>query len=554
MNDLDATSRPATLAHYLSVLRRRKWVLLPPVLIVPIVAYLLTADQTPQYKASAQVLLGHQDLSGAITDIPDTSFTTDPTRLAANAAAVARSPVLAQRVVDAAGVKGISADGLLGESDVSPRADADVLDFTVQDQSPAAATRLATTYAKEYTSFRHDIDTKSLRDAMAKLDAKIADLRSRGVSQDSPLYTQLLDAQTKLETAQTLVTGNTTLLRPADGASQVAPRPKRNAILGGLAGLVLGLGLVFLYEALDNRVRSEQELEERLGVPVLGRLPRPPQRLQRAERLVMVEDPESPAAEAFRQLRTNLDFANMDVGARTILVTSAVEREGKSTTAANLGVALARAGRRVVLVDLDLRRPTLHRFFDVQSSPGVTDVVLGADSLDDALNRVLVAEHTQVVLDDPRESRRGARRTASAGSDYLTNGDGKPIGTLELLPVGAVPLDPGEFVVERGLGQMLLELRERADIVLIDTPPLLTVGDAMTLSARADALLGVFRLRETRRASLANLARQLEKSPATTLGFVVTDAVAEDGYGVAYSSAYYAGPRAGRRERDRSVT
>ena len=182
---------------------------------------------------------------------------------------------------------------------------------------------------------------------------------------------------------------------------------------------MLGLGLAFLFEALDTRIRSAAEVARRLGLPLLARIPAPRKKLQRADNLVMVAEPSSGSAEAFRVLRTNLEFARLDSDVRSILVTSAVEPEGKSTTAANLAVALARAGRRVVLVDLDLRRPYVDRFFRLFREPGITDVALGEVSLDEALTTIdlatglpkerRVVEHGEFLNGNGRERPPGSR-------------------------------------------------------------------------------------------------------------------------------------------------
>jgi capsular exopolysaccharide synthesis family protein len=212
-------------------------------------------------------------------------------------------------------------------------------------------------------------------------------------------------------------------------------------------------------------------------------------------------------------LRTNLEFVNLERDARSIMVTSAVQAEGKSTTVANLAVAYARAGRRVVLVDLDLRRPFVEKFFGLEGRPGVTDVALGRLDLDHALIPVEI-------------SRPGLTESRTVS------------GELEVLPTGALPPDAGEFVGTRALGAILRNLRDRFDIVLVDAPPLLKVGDALALSARVDALIVVSRLRVVRRGMLAELQRILSAAPADRLGFAVTDAGSEDGYGSGYGYGY----------------
>ena len=185
-----------------------------------------------------------------------------------------------------------------------------------------------------------------------------------------------------------LLAGNTTVLRPADGAEQTQPRPRRDATLAVLFGLVLGLALAFLAEALDRHVRSEHEVGDALGRPLLARLQKPPRRLRKADELVMLEEPSSIQAEAFRKLRTSLEFVTPDREVRTIMVTSAGAQEGKSTTIANLAVALARANKRVVLVDLDLRAPFISRLFRINGRPGITDVAVERATLAQALRPI----------------------------------------------------------------------------------------------------------------------------------------------------------------------
>ena len=155
------------------------------------------------------------------------------------------------------------------------------------------------------------------------------------------------------------------LVRSAGRAVQTQPKPLRNGALAAMLGLLLGVGLVFLRDALNTRVRTAAELESHLDLPQLGRVPEPTRRLRAGNGIVMLTDPLSPAAEPYRILATNLDFVNLERNAQTIMFTSATRGEGKSTTVANLAVALARGGRRVILVDLDVRKPSLASFFSL---------------------------------------------------------------------------------------------------------------------------------------------------------------------------------------------
>jgi capsular exopolysaccharide synthesis family protein len=300
------------------------------------------------------------------------------------------------------------------------------------------------------------------------------------------------------------------IVETANQAVKVGPKTVRNAVLALFLGVTLALIVVFLTDAADSRVRSADTIREALGLRLLGELPPPPSRLAKRSALVMLAEPTSHEAEPFRILRVGLEFANSEHDARSIMFTSAGDGEGKTTTAANLAVALARAGRRVVLIDADLRRPNLHNVFGLEARPGLADVELGEVTLAQAMRPIRVAESPATI--------EAARRTSTRDS-----------GSLEVLTAGLALPDPDELGAERALGRIVQRARERADVVLIDAAPLL-VGDAIALSGHVDAVVLVARLSALRKSTLANLGRILESSPAAKLGFVLTGAEKSDGY------------------------
>ena len=318
------------------------------------------------------------------------------------------------------------------------------------------------------------------------------------------------------------------------------PRPFRNAVLGLGLGIVLALALAFLAEALDTRVRSDEEIASTLGLPLLGRLSRPSRRLQSRDMLTMLAEPTSPDAEAFRLLRTNLQFVNADAMARRILVTSAVGGEGKSTTASNLAVALARAGARVVLVDFDLRRPAIDRFFGLRGQAGVTDVIVGRASLDEVAVRVPLGDARGAPGPTRPAADARARETVSARA-ARTNGRSADQASLRVIPRGFPPPNPGEFAGRPRIEELLDELAADADIVIVDGPPMLQLGDALLFSSYVDALLVVTRLDVIKRKTLRELRRLLDSAPTRALGVVVTGASRSDSY--AYYGDY-ASPKA----------
>jgi succinoglycan biosynthesis transport protein ExoP len=508
------SAHAATLRDYLRVVRRRKWIILQAVVLVPAAAVVFSLHQEKLYQASAQVLLSSQNLAAQLTGTQSTGINLQPDRIAQTQADVARVPELAQRVLQRVRGTYLTPQSFLDSSGVSTATNADILTFTVTNHSPWLARRLVDAYARAYTVYRRELDTASIHRALIGVNQRLQQLSKVG-STHSALYNSLAERQQTLLTMEALQTSNASVVKQADRVVQTQPKPVRNGILGFLLGAVLGVGLAFLWEALDTRVRNAQELGERLGgLPLLARIPAPDKKFKARNKLVMLEDPNGVHAETFRMLRTNLDFALLNRDVQTIMVTSAVQQEGKSTTIANLAVALARAGKRVVLVDLDLRRPFLDRFFHIDG-PGITQVALKHASLNQALKTI-------AIMDVPRGRRNG---------NGNGNGHGAIKGVLQVLPAGPIPPDPGEFVATNALGGILEELRDGFDVVLIDAPPALAVGDAMTLSAKVDGLIVVTRVKTVRRQMMTELARLLGTVPADVLGFVLTGADSEEGHG-----------------------
>jgi tyrosine-protein kinase len=510
----------SSLREYLQVLRRRKWIVITAIVVVPAAAYAFSTQQQSKYRASAEVLLSRQNLSNSLNGVQDPSLSIQPDRLAQTQADLAQVPPVIERTLKAAQVDGITPAEFAADSSGSARTDADLLTFKFTHHDPALAARLATEYARQYIAYRTQLDTQALTKARTQVQDRINQLELSGDTK-SALYASLVERDQQLQTMQALQTSNASLVREAQGASKVQPRPTRNAVLGLMLGLVLGIGLAFLRETLDTKVRTSDEIARKLGLPILARIPAPPRQLRSTNRLAMLADPDGTFAEPFRVLRTNIEFANLDVNAKTMMVTSAVEEEGKSTTVANLAVSFARSGKRAILVDLDLRRPYQHKFFPLGRRPGLTDVALRHVSLDDAL-----APYS--LTDGPSWSIRNR-----GGNGAVTIA-----GTLEVIGSGPLPPNPGEFLSSHVLDEILVELAGRADVVLIDAAPLLSVGDALALSAKVDAMLLVARIDRLRRPIVRELQRTLEASPAKPLGLIVTAADADESYGYGYYRRY----------------
>lgn len=513
-----AEARPElSIRDHLALLQRRKWILLASIVVAPAAAFVFAARQPPVYQATATVATKEGNLAATVSGIQDNSFYADPNRLAATQIALAETPAVAAAVLKRAGVRNGNPDDLLGQTSINADPSADLLYFTVTDHSSRLAALFSNAYATQYTVFRRKQDTQAYLQARNSLLARATELDAQG---RHAYANSLNDKAQQLQTFAELETANAVVASLARGAAQIAPRPKRDALFGLALGVLLGVGLAFLRDALDTRLRGPEDVARRTGLTLLARIPEPPRRLQRDEELVMFKQPSSREAEAFRVLRTNIDFASIDEQVRTLMITSAVEQEGKSTTVSNLAVVEARAGKRVVLVDLDLRRPRVDKFFKLSGRPGLTSVILGHSTLEEA------TAHIALGADSDGHP--------FAGGNPSGNGHAPVEGLLDVIPSGPIPPDPGEFVSSASLARVLDTLAERYDLVLIDSPPLLHVGDGLTLAARVSALVVVTRLPALRRPVVNELRRVLDNLPTRRLGFVMTGSKLGEGYGQGY--------------------
>jgi non-specific protein-tyrosine kinase len=295
-----------------------------------------------------------------------------------------------------------------------------------------------------------------------------------------------------------------TVVRPAElPVAPVLPRSRLNLMLGLVLGLALGIGLALLREVLDTSVKTSEDLCALTGSAALGEIdfdaevPNQP--------LVSAHDQRSKRIEAFRVLRTNLRYVDVDNPPRVVVFTSSVVAEGKSTTVCNLGITLAAAGVRVVLLEGDLRRPSIAEYMGLEGSVGLTDVLVGRSKLDQVL---------------------------------------QPWGEvpLSVLPSGQIPPNPSELLGSAQMAALLAELRERADIVLVDAPPLLPVTDAAVLACACDGAVLVVRYGRTTREQVNRSLAALRNVDARLLGTVLSMVPSRERGRYGYGHGYYYGP------------
>jgi capsular exopolysaccharide synthesis family protein len=331
----------------------------------------------------------------------------------------------------------------------------------------------------------------------------------RAADQNSKVYSLIATRQKEIDITGPMKTNNVRVLeRAVVPGAPVRPKPVQNLLLGLLLGLGTGIGLAFAIEALDNTLKTQSDVEQFLGVPVLGLVPvigihgeasaQQGENLRNRDLGVFL-DPKSVAAECCRSIRTNILFMSPDHPIRTVVITSPSPQEGKTTTAINLAVTMAEAGGRVLLVDTDMRRPRLHRSFSVPNQTGVSSVIVGKSSLEDAIKRTDVPN-------------------------------------LDVLPCGPVPPNPSELIHTERFAAVLADCAKLYDRVILDSPPTSAVTDPAVLGNLADGVVLIVKAGETTRDAAVHARRQLGSAKARMIGVIVN---AIDFSNPAYGYEYY---------------
>lgn len=449
------------LVDYVAVLRRRALFLLLGLLVGIGVSLWLTVRAPDEYVA----------VSRSFVNIPSSQNVTESLNgaqlaqnLIATYAQIATSLSTARDVVDQLHLSETPADI---QSEISAGAVPSTLILAIQvtDPDPRRAASIA------------DATALILSDRVNQLE--------RGKS--DPVRSQLID-------------------RAQVPTHPTSPKPRTNLAIGIVVGLLGGVIVAFVREALDRTIKDTATLEKVYGAPQLAIVPR---HHTGRNPLVVAADPSHPAAEAFRSLRTAVTFVDPDEPLRTILVTSATPGEGKSTTVANLAITMARSGQRVAVVDGDLRRASLVRLFQLEAAVGVTSVVIRTATLDEALQEW-----------EPR---------------------------LQVLPTGPLPPNPSEILGSQRMADLLSDLVSRVDVVLLDVPPVLPVTDAVVLSPNVDAVIVVARHGQTNRHAAEEARRRLEAVGARVVGAVLNAVPSRESRG--YYASYYYSYAAPRRPR-----
>ncbi len=448
------------LRDYLAVLRQR-WLLIAVTTLATVaVAAGLTWTTTPQYASSTGLFVSTSQSSNDSSALQGSQFSLQ--RIKSYAEMVNQSAIMT-RVVDRLELDETPAQ--LG-SKVSATAQLDtvILTITVTDESPERAQQIAQATAEVFVGYIGELETPPGRD-QATLKATVVD-------------------------------------EATVPSAPVSPNPARNIAIGVMLGLLLGAGIAVLRHTLDTSIRSAAQVEEIAGTPVIGSIPF--DRSSGGAPLLTDIDPYSPRSEAFRVLRTNLQFIDADSSSKVYVVTSALPGEGKSSTTLNLALALIESGVRVVVVEADLRRPRIAEKLGLVGAVGLTTLLVGRSTLEQVLQKTS-HEHLSIVTS------------------------------------GKTPPNPAELLQTRAMSNVIAQLREQFDVVLIDAPPLLPVTDAALIASKVDGAILVVRHGETTHDQLRGAVERLDGVGARPIAAIVNmtpTSKSSSGYGYGYGYGY----------------
>jgi capsular exopolysaccharide synthesis family protein len=509
--------------QYPLILWRWLWLVVLSTALAGGAAFLVSRNTRPVYSATVTLLI-NQAPSYGMGNADYTSILTSE-RLARTYSELLRTPKVLSQVADKLGLSGLPA------VQVQLVRDTQLLKVSAESTDPELAANIANTLAQvfkdmiegqqrsRYTALKDNLTSQiqQVEQDIASMQVEMDALRGPLSPSEDARRTQLQTTLTQYRSNYTSLTNNLTQVRLAEAqatssvgvaqeaeipAAPVRPRTLTNTALASAVGALLALGVAFLIEYLDDTIKSPDDIEQVAQAPALGLIGRI-EGDEPTHKLITAHTPRSPISEAYRVLRTNIQFGSVDKPLSSLLVTSGHPTEGKSTTAANLAVVMAQSGKRVVLVDSDLRRPMQHKYFGVSNERGLTTALLDSQTP--------VEEHLQAT----------------------------EIDNLRVMSSGPLAPNPAELLGSQRMVQVLDELKQHADMLILDSPPVMMVTDPVLLARQVDGTLVVADAGNTRRAVLARALDALRAANARPLGVALNRiSTYRSGY-YSYANQYY---------------
>ncbi len=518
------------LRQYAQLVRKWLWLIVVCTLAAGGAAYFISKNSTPIYQASATLLVSQASNPTNATGYAEV-LTSE--RLARTYASLLTGwPVLEAT----ASQLGVQPEVLRGVVTVTPVRDTQLLTVKVEGPDARLAAEIANTLPSVFIGQNQKQLMSRVSESKASLEREITSVeediaRTQTTLQTTPddaqkirletslaqyrsTYSNLVASYQQIKLAEAQATDNIVMAEPAQvPRSPIRPRTATNTLLAMVVGALLAVGVAFLIEYLDDTIKTPDDIDRLTGLSTLGAIAR--FRDTGAPRqLIAWLNTQAPETEAYRVLRTNIQFSSVDKPIRTLLVTSPSPSEGKSTTAANLAAVMAQTGQKVILVDTDLRRPVMHKVIGVPNNTGLTTAML---------------ENAPITL----------------------NGHLSPtqVENLSVLTSGPIPPNPSELLGSRRMASLIEQLSQQADLVIFDSPPVLAVTDAAVLGRQVDGVLLVADAGQTREQALAHAAHELQKTGANLLGVALNRLDTRRGGYYYYYYYYYSGDEHGEKRR-----
>lgn len=481
------------LEQVLAILRRRAPIIALCLILVAASAFAFSKAQTKKYTATASLVFNNAQISQQVAGLQAVNTNEPKAQQSTNIKLLEIGPTAtqtAQKLDD-----GLTEKQVKASLEVSAEGESNVVDVASTWTSPTMAARIANTYADQFVDDQLRSNHHYFASALALVEKQLHSLSPQ--QRLAPQGLALQDRAQSLAILAELQAGNVQVVQHATvPTSPSSPKVTRNTILGAILGLLLGIGLAFLLERLDRRIREPRDLERIYGLPLLGVVPESAELARHTDTAEGARQPLPDAdAEVFRMLRAHLRYFNIDRDLRTLLVVSAAPGDGKTTVARNLAEAAAAMGSRTLLVETDLRRPTLAGRLAITPNAGLAGVLIGAIELDRAIQSL----------------------------ELSPAGNGRPSSSrsLDVLIAGAIaPPNPAELLESQAMHGLLTQVRERYDLVVLDTPPLTVVSDAFPLLSQVDGTVIVGRVGRNRRDVADRLHDILQGADAPLLGVV----------------------------------
>lgn len=489
------------LKKYIALFWQWAWLIVLVGVVAGLAAFIISRQITPVYEATTTVL---------VNEAPGSESTDYQSLLASErltktyAEMMTKNPILDETIENL----GLSMEikDMRGMITVNPITNTQLIEVVVESTDPRAAASIANTVVDVFTTEVEDVQSNRYAQSKESLEAKLAEVEAEienvntlaasaeteaerveyyaRANQYRETYYSLMELYENVWMSEAQTVSSVAVVEPAIvPENPVRPRVLMNTALAGVVGVLLAAGVILVREALDDTLHTPDEVKSHLNLPVLGAIESFSEKEE--GRLISIDQPRNPISEGFRSLRENVRFASIDNELHTLMVTSPEPGVGKSTVAANLSAVFAQAGVNTILIDCDMRRPAQHIHFDFTNHYGLSDILFDQNTPLDKLKL-----HT-------------------------------PIENLRVIPSGNLPPNPAELMASKRMKGFLEGLKAQAELLIIDTPPLQVVTDALSITTEMDGVLLVVQPGKTHVTAARQTVEQLKRAKARILGVVL---------------------------------